>query len=702
MITTTSLPPAQAGIAYTTTLATSGGTAPMSWGVPVGPLPAGITLDPVAGTLSGTPTASGLYPLTLSVTDGAGLTDTQALSWLVNPSSGGLPPIGRRRFGGDASFWVMIVVGGNLELSPNATVQFYDQPTAGTQYTDLQTTGGAPIDSVTTDGFGEGGEFYGPDRVTSMYADANGGQGPRRKIIANDLGDLDVLLHDAFSGGLPGGSGGGTINNNYQITGLAPAGLVVTDPAFGAKGDGIADDTVAVNAALAAAGGTSAGTVFMPAGTYLLNGSSGLSLAVAGTRLAGSGPDTVIKIGASFSAAQAIAITADSCQVEALSIVGTSTTVTANPVCNGIEITAAQRVKVRGVFFQYINGYAIESAGGASRGCLDLMLSQLIIRNCAAGIHLLGVTGSNFLGEHMLSDVTMQQIGAASGGSANLDALFCEDITDVIVQGLNIGIAGGNTGSAVHIKGACATISLANPDFGANQTAGSAAACHIESGANGTPTDVTLTGGTIGGGSAAFQMDAGQDIRIVGTRIHQAYGSGIVVNAGEFSAVSAYLAANGQGGGTCYDIDTSGMSTGNARFLNCTLETAVGSGAGLVTRPVNTSTHGYYYTCAFIGSGTTPSTVFTGTPQIVRGCIGYNPRGSITAPTITASPFSSSTSQQDVTIIFTAINTLTAFKIAGTAVGVLPVAGVPYTIPARSALELDYSGAAPTWQWFGN
>src|SRR5687768_16398480 len=43
----------------------------------------------------------------------------------------------------------------------------------------------------------------------------------------------------------------------------------VTNPAYGAKGDGVTDDTSAINAAIAAAG--VAGTLLFPAGTYRIS-----------------------------------------------------------------------------------------------------------------------------------------------------------------------------------------------------------------------------------------------------------------------------------------------------------------------------------------------------------------------------------------------------------------------------------------------
>ena len=46
-------------------------------------LPAGGLLDPVSGTVSGTPTTAGTYPVTVTVTDSSGFTGTTAFTWTV-------------------------------------------------------------------------------------------------------------------------------------------------------------------------------------------------------------------------------------------------------------------------------------------------------------------------------------------------------------------------------------------------------------------------------------------------------------------------------------------------------------------------------------------------------------------------------------------------------------------------------------------
>jgi len=68
-ITTTSLPGGQVGQSYNGTLAASGGIAPYSWSITSGSLPIGLTLADSSGKISGTPTESGTFPITVQVKD---------------------------------------------------------------------------------------------------------------------------------------------------------------------------------------------------------------------------------------------------------------------------------------------------------------------------------------------------------------------------------------------------------------------------------------------------------------------------------------------------------------------------------------------------------------------------------------------------------------------------------------------------------
>jgi Putative Ig domain len=213
-VTTTSLAAAQVAQSYTATLASAGGTAPYTWGLASGVLPDGLTLDRNAGIIAGTPTTAGSNQLILQLTDGSGATAVSGqMSLVVNPAAGGLPTLGRRKFGGGSSDWVGTFVGDAWQRAPNATVMFFTDLLGGTQYTGLLTTTGISVDTITADGFGEVGEFFGPSGVWRMAMDANGGTGPRRWILANDMGDELTSLHNALTSGIfgpPASGGGGT------------------------------------------------------------------------------------------------------------------------------------------------------------------------------------------------------------------------------------------------------------------------------------------------------------------------------------------------------------------------------------------------------------------------------------------------------------------------------------------------------------
>jgi hypothetical protein len=81
VITTASVPNGQIGVAYSQTLAATGGVTPYTWSTVGGILPSGLSLSS-AGVISGTPTASGTSNFTVRVTDSQGTPDTydQALS----------------------------------------------------------------------------------------------------------------------------------------------------------------------------------------------------------------------------------------------------------------------------------------------------------------------------------------------------------------------------------------------------------------------------------------------------------------------------------------------------------------------------------------------------------------------------------------------------------------------------------------------
>jgi Putative Ig domain len=71
------LPDGYVGVAYNQTIVASGGTAPYTFTISSGTLPAGLNLDSATGAISGTPTTVGSSPFTITATDNNGCQGTQ-------------------------------------------------------------------------------------------------------------------------------------------------------------------------------------------------------------------------------------------------------------------------------------------------------------------------------------------------------------------------------------------------------------------------------------------------------------------------------------------------------------------------------------------------------------------------------------------------------------------------------------------------
>lgn len=85
-VTTATLPAGDVNLAYSSTLASSGGTAPVGWSVTVGALPGGLTLNGASGQISGPPTAAGTFNFTVQASDASSPVQqaTKALSITIN------------------------------------------------------------------------------------------------------------------------------------------------------------------------------------------------------------------------------------------------------------------------------------------------------------------------------------------------------------------------------------------------------------------------------------------------------------------------------------------------------------------------------------------------------------------------------------------------------------------------------------------
>jgi len=78
-ITASTLPAVTVGGTYAQTLQATGGSSPYQWSITSGQLPAGMTLSPVTGTITGTPTTAGTSTFTATATDTSNPTQTASL-----------------------------------------------------------------------------------------------------------------------------------------------------------------------------------------------------------------------------------------------------------------------------------------------------------------------------------------------------------------------------------------------------------------------------------------------------------------------------------------------------------------------------------------------------------------------------------------------------------------------------------------------
>ncbi|MEV1079863.1 SGNH/GDSL hydrolase family protein [Streptomyces sp. NPDC050211] len=162
-------------------------------------------------------------------------------------------------FGASMADFVVAPADGLWTVAANATVTFWNDSDAGAQYTDLLSSSGAAITSLTADQFGFLPSFKGPDSVTGMWADAGGTS--RTWIEARGVGS--------------GGGGAYTSITRIVASATAPADVRA---AAQYVCDGVADQ-VQIQQALNDARDAGGGVVQLTVGDFNLTG----QLSVEGT-----------------------------------------------------------------------------------------------------------------------------------------------------------------------------------------------------------------------------------------------------------------------------------------------------------------------------------------------------------------------------------------------------------------------------------
>jgi large repetitive protein len=218
VITTASLPAGTVGSVYpSTTIAVSGGTAPYTYQITAGALPAGLQL--VNGVLSGTPTAGGTFPLTAQVTDANGKTGTQNYTLVIAAATVTITP-------------------GSVTLTDGvATNQILTASGGTSPYTFSVTSGSLPAGlSLSSSGTLSGTPTYsGAYNFTVQARDSSTGSGPYigTQTYSGNVGaptlnlqpgpNLSASYGQAYS--VTFNTTGGTAPYTYTETGTLPTGL---------------------------------------------------------------------------------------------------------------------------------------------------------------------------------------------------------------------------------------------------------------------------------------------------------------------------------------------------------------------------------------------------------------------------------------------------------------------------------------------
>lgn len=390
---------------------------------------------------------------------------------------------------------------------------------------------------------------------------------------------------------------------------------------YGALGNGATDDTAAIQDAIDAA--TEGGVVYLPPSTagYLLD-SSALTITTAGVTLRGAGGSaSKLVLGANFTGATMVNITAADCAVIDLRFEGDSATTTSNPAADAIRVVGVRRPRINRCSFFNVNGWAAQfqsTSASATSNPDGGTIGQVYLSECAGGVRFFGDAAQSSRMNCTITDFQATSMGVASGASANLDAIMIEDARDVQIENVIAWMSAG-TGPALHVKGDCATVLVTGFD-GRGSTTNPCTL--VESDAGGSPQNVQFTGASFQQGTTGLRVTGtANDIRVTGARVvsNRTHGISIENTASPVYLNQATFALNGQGAsGSNYDLNWSGSAVGGV--AGCHFSSPITSiGVAGVQQSVNIAAGQdvSFNTVKFSGTSAASTNWFTNLPDAV-------------------------------------------------------------------------------------
>lgn len=469
--------------------------------------------------------------------------------------------------------------------------------------------------------------------------------------------------------------------------------------ASGAQGNGTTDDTAAIQKAINAAG-VNGGKVFLPPGTY--NISTPLNVTANAVLIEGCGPGaTIIQLTAGFVGAAAILVTgANDFQIRNLAIQAISSTYSSNPAADGVKVAHSNRPIIEDLIILNLNGYGVQVISDATGDSLYPIIEGIHLKNCKTGIHLQGTASSDGLMNAVVSDIIAENIQAGDG-------VLIEDVVNITADNFQ-----GNTiatGNALHIKGASQNIFVANVDMGAlvSGAASPTAVCLVETGTNGSPSNVNIENALFFGGLTGASVTAGTLITFSSCSFFKNGTHGLLTSgSAQVTITGCTFNLNGFTAGTGH-YDANIGSSGNIIVSANYFLTPNGTSSGQVAQAINIAA-GTHLVIGNWFAGANAGNTFNGTPTAARSNQGYNPPATfVTTPSIPAS----NTAIQNTTgvdcFVYIIGGTVTAIAVGSasgstTATGLTSaVAGVIVFLPAGWWIKLTYSVVPTSWLFQG-
>jgi Putative Ig domain/WD40-like Beta Propeller Repeat len=229
--------------AYTSTLATTGGTAPFSWTLFGGALPTNLSIDQVTGVVSGTPTTAGNFTATFTVTDNTGQTATGSVLFAIHPrtdvvstdnSTPPVPGVGASSTPSISSDGRFVAFASSATLIPGISgsqIYIHDWQTNQTSLVSRNAVGSAGNGVSSQPAISADGRFV---TFTSASSNLTGDSNPGQfQIFLRDTQSNTTTLVSQATGGAvgDGASNQPSISSNGQfVTFTSASSNLTTDP----------------------------------------------------------------------------------------------------------------------------------------------------------------------------------------------------------------------------------------------------------------------------------------------------------------------------------------------------------------------------------------------------------------------------------------------------------------------------------------